>query len=314
MSTTFNPVDFMRNANEREAAAREGKTPELKPPAAEAKPPEAKPEGEPEAETESHRVSRSTRRLLRQLGEAEGRAKVLEELVLAGKSAPGKAPEAAEKKDEDPAPKQADYSDFDAYHADLTKWQARQEVGKQMAVQQELKALEERLAVVDKQAREDAKLLPDFQAVAQEAEKAVENGEAPVFDTGAPEHQQLVYLLETSDLKAFILYHLAKNPEEMEKALELSQKPQEQIRWFHRLEGALEREYRDLRAAKKSVDEKKPPASAAERDAKKPRPSESVAVHGGSAPAVQVSPVLEDGKTLNPAWKDRANEREGRRR
>ena len=53
--------------------------------------------------------------------------------------------------------------------------------------------------------------------------------------------------------------------------------------------------------------------TAAERDARKAKPSEAVAARGGSAPAQEISPVLGDGRTLNPMWKERANMREGRR-
>ena len=315
MSTTFNALDYIKQANEREQASRDGKTPEPKPAAAVEPKPAAAGTADPKRgdtaaaagdsthDGEGHRVSRSTRRLLRQLGEAEGRAKVFEELVKAQK--PGDKPAAPA--EEDPEPQAKDFTDYNKFQAELTKWQARKETAKQLTESQQAEAFRAEIQKMDAKAAEDKKLLPDFDQVAQ---AAIDDDEAPEFVPD--EHPNLMGLLATSDVKAFVLYHLAKYPDEMQRMLDLSKTPGEQIRQFARLEGRVEKLYGKPADDKK--DDKKPPETAAERDARKARPSESVAAHGGSAPQDKVSPVLADGKTLNPAWKDQANMREGRRR
>lgn len=309
--STFSAVDYIKSANEREQATRDGKTVEPKPAAAvEPKPADAKPAdgtkpADEQHDADGHRVSRSTRRLLRQLGEAEGRAKVLEEMVKGNQVAGDKKPAAAA--EDDPEPQAKDFTDYNKFQAELTKWQARKETAKQLGDSQQIEAFKTQMKAMDDKAAEDRKTLPDFDQV---AEAAMEDGPEFIPD----EHPNLMGLLATSDVKAFVLYHLAKNPDEMERMLALSKTPGEQIRQFARLEGRVEKLY----GSEKKPDEKKPEEkkaeTAAERDAKKPKPSESAAAHGGSAPPTQVSPVLADGKTLNPAWKEQANAREGRRR
>lgn len=314
--STFSAIDYIKNANEREQATREGKPIEPKPVAAvepkpaDAKPEDAKPADDRTDDEHEHagRVSRSTRRLLRQLGEAEGRAKVLEELVKAGKGESAKAAVV----EEDSEPKIADFKTYEDYTKALSTWAARGETKKAVNENEQLEAMREQFRAMDAKAAEDKKLLPDFDQVAQEA---IEDGPEFVPD----EHPTLMGLLATSDMKAFVLYHLAKHPAEFEKMLALSKTPGEQIRAFARLEGRCEKLYgkepteKSDEKAEKKIEEKKEP-TVVERDAKKARPSEAVAARGGSAPANQVSPVLGDGRTLNPAWKERANEREGRRR
>jgi len=310
--STFSAFDYIKSANAREQATRDGKPVEPQPvAAAEPKPGDTKPAadagtGKPadDDQTQDHagRVSRSTRRLLRQLGEAEGRAKVLDELLKANQT-PGDKKPATAAAVEDPEPQAKDFTDYNKYQAELTKWQARRETAKQLTDKEQTDAFRAQIQAMDTKAAEDRQLLPDFDQVAA---AAIEDGPEFIPD----EHPNLMGLLATSDVKAFVLYHLAKNPDEMEGMLELSQRPGEQIRAFARLEGRVEKLYG--KAEDKKTDEKKP-ETAAERDAKKARPSESVAARGGSAPQDKVSPVLADGK-LNPAWKEQANMREGRRR
>jgi hypothetical protein len=201
-----------------------------------------------------------------------------------------------------------DYSDLVAFNADLAKWQARTETKKTLSEKDQLDGYRTQLRAMDAKAMEDKKLLPDYDQVAA---AATEDGPEFVPD----EHPNLMGLLATSDVKAFVLYHFAKNPDELEAMLALSKTPGDQIRKFARLEGRVEKLYG--KEPEKKADEKKEetkPLTAADRDAKKARPSEAVAARGGSAPAGEVSPYLADNKTLNPVWKQQANDREGRRR
>jgi hypothetical protein len=95
--------------------------------------------------------------------------------------------------------------------------------------------------------------------------------------------------------------------------LDLTKKnPQEQIRLFHRLEGRVEGLY-PKPATDKKDDAAAKPKTAAERDAAKHKPSDAVAARGGSAPDSSPKPYLEDGKTVNPVWLARRNERERQR-
>lgn len=317
--STFNAIDYIHHANEREQAVRSGKPVEPKaadpndPKAADGKPAAVDLPADP-ADNGEHagRVSRSTRRLLRQLGEAEGRAKAFEEIAKSGKpdaAAPAKAAVGAA--DADPEPQEKDFTDFKDYYKALGKWEARQETKKALTTDKQQNeqqdALKDQIAAAAAKADVDAAALADWNEV---IEAAKEDG--PEFDP--KEHPTLMMLIATSDEQARVLYHLAKHPAELEKMLDLTKAPNEQIRQFHRLEGRVERLYATEQKPDSEKDGEKKTPPAAERDARKAAPSESVAVHGGSAPPTQVSPVLADGRTLNPAWKERANEREGRRR
>jgi hypothetical protein len=129
-------------------------------------------------------------------------------------------------------------------------------------------------------------------------------------------------LIATSDQKAFVMHHLAKHPAEMQKLLDLTGKGtpadlDRQASAFRRLEGRVEGLHSSAKNGTDKDDKKnetKPPETAAERDARKNRPSESAAPRGGSAPVTDISPVLADGKTLNPAWKEQKNARAAARR
>lgn len=315
----FDPKDYIRKANEKE----HGKTDASGTPAAAAVAPPAdettKPaDGDPDEKAEGGRVSRSQRRLLRQLGEAEGRAKTLEEIILRGGGTAKPAepkPETAAAASNDPEPKVADFGDHNEYLRALSRWEARQEtvkvVAKEKGQTEQETALRERVQAMTAKSLEESKEIPDWDAAIKEA-----NDDGPEFK--ASEHPNLMAMIATSDVQAEVLYHLAKHPAALEKMLELTKSPEEQIRAFHRLEGRVEGTYRKKAdAAGDNKEAKKPeakPVTPPDRDAKKPRPSESIAPHGGSAPGGTISPTLADGKTLNPAWKEQMNLREGRHR
>jgi hypothetical protein len=315
MSTpVFNATEYIQKANEREQLSRDVKpaAASTEAAAAPAKPAEAEPTSEEKTEA-SARASRSQRRLLRQLGEAEGRTKVLEEMLHLTR--PAAAATAKAENTEDPEPARDKFQDDASYNRALGRWEARQEATKTVAQalgqKEQIESLRDQVRAADAKAQEDKAIFDDWDQVQKDA---LEDG--PEFNPA--EHPVFMGLLATSDQKAKILYHFGKHADEFEKMLALSdaKNPGQQIRMFARLEGKVEKLYekgekKAEAASNKKTDDKKP--TAAERDAKKAAPSESVAARGGSAPPNTVSPVLADGKTLNPQWKERANQREGRR-
>jgi len=255
-------------------------------------------------------LSRSARRTLRRLGEAEGRAAAYKEILEKGVKVPDTAAPASTAKtgeavSEDPEPKREGFKDDAEYNRALGKWEARQEAKKVVTAdtqnKEQIEALRKQLADADKKAGDDKKLFDDWDAVMKEAEQ-----DGPEIDWSA--NPQLTYMFGVSDQQAGIAYYWAKHPDEFEKLVALTKtNPQEQIRLFHRLEGKVEELYE-----KSAVGETKPEKTAAQRDAAKARPSDSASARGGSAPDSNVKPYLEDGKTVNPAWLEKANQRERR--
>jgi len=100
--------------------------------------------------------------------------------------------------------------------------------------------------------------------------------------------------------------------QEMEKLLDSTSDLVAQTNLFRRLEGRVEKLHSAAAATTPAA--KKAAETEAERDAKKAKPSEADAPKGGSAPAVEISPTLSDGRTMNPAWKERENARAAARR
>lgn len=316
----FDPKTFIARQNAAQAAKHNPPAlsgapakPETPAPAKPAEAPAAASPAEETGEQASPRLSRSQRRehnrLLRELGEATGRAKALEELLAKTRSdAPAGKEAEAEAPADDPKPKEADFKDWKEFTDALSRWAARQETKKAVAANTEsAKALEqyrEHLRAMDEKAQEDKKAFADWDEVAKEASE-----DGPEW---APaEHPQLMALIASSDVKAYLLYYLAKNPKELEQMLELTKSPTEQIRQFHRLEGRLEKLYE--KSAAQAAGDKAPKdrtnpekaeqagATAVDRDVHKPRPSAEVAARGGSS-------APEEPAVGSAAWMARRNQ------
>jgi hypothetical protein len=327
VATEFDPKAHFESRNAAEQARREGRLP---PPAATASavevpkgaevasPPSAPPEHEKPPE---HRASRSDRRLQNRLreeiGELRGRLKAYEEMGIKPKAAAEAAPSAGD----DPEPKITDFQTEAEYYRALGRWDARQEVKKvetkiseKDAQAAELEQLRSDVDAAEQKAQTDIKeLFPDWDEVSK---AAAEDEDAPEFVPA--EHPMLMMLIARSDVKARVLYYFAKNPDELERILDLTKDSNRQIAAFHRLEGKLERVYDKPKAAQAS--ETKEPsedrthpaegdkpgrtaASSAELDARKPRPSTEVAARGGSAPP-------EEPAIGSAAWMARRNQAE----
>jgi hypothetical protein len=313
------PFDFLAY----KAASSEGKqyTPEAaaaepvkpaepeKPKVAAAEPHE---DDEPE---EGHKLPRSVRRQMRksdmELGAAKEREAQLQRQIDALMAGQG-APKTTAKTEADPEPQRAQFGTDAEYNRALGRWDARQEakaeVSKVTAKADEEQQNEQYLSVVrqmDEKAAADQKALPDWDA-------AVEAATALGDELAVPPGSALERLLQISDERARVLYHFAKNPEDFRKLKAMGDGPI-LIRDFGRLESRVEKLYPATtkeEPKKEAVKEPERP-TAAERDAKKPKPSEAVTAKGGASAPALIPMLLEDGKTLNPAWKAQRNAENG---
>lgn len=257
------------------------------------------------------RLPRSQRRQLnaaiRDAAEARGRLAVLEEMIAAGKiSAPAKETIAV-----DAEPLRAQFGSDAEYLRATQKWDKAQDA-KAAAKEGETSAQSEQskahFMAMDEKATEDIKTLTDWDEVSK---AAIDDEDAPELDPS--EHPTLMGMLASSDVRAFALYHFAKHPEELQKMLDLSKTPNEQIRAFHRLEGKLEREYSNPKAAQAAEPEKgkkdrihlaeavRPGETATGAIPVKPKPSSEVTARGGS-------PAPDEPAIGSPAWMLKRNQ------
>ena len=255
------------------------------------------------------RMSRSQRRehnrLLREVGEAQGRAKALEELLAKGtKAAEGSTAQTAEAAGDDPKPARTAFASDAAFHEAVAAWSGRQEARKTIGQTQELESLRSDLAAAAAKAEQDAAWLPEYAKVAKEAE------EDERLDFIPAEHGQLMLMIGKSDVQAHLWLYWASHPAEFQTMLQLSKSdPQQQIVRFHRLEGRVENLYKKPAAQAASTktedrtDGEKPEqgSDAASRDARKPKPSAEVAVRGGNA-------APDDPKPGSKEWMARRNQ------
>lgn len=323
---------FIASKNRAEQALREGKEPEpVKPPVKEA--PKAEAKAEEPAKVEEHipdsgnrNLRRQLRRLTMELGEARGQLKAYAELGIAVKansgSGSGRDNSASVSASDDPEPQRQDFADDAQYYRAVGRWDARQEAAKAVSKvteatqhERQLAALQQQMADAYKKGTEDMKTIPDWDEVQKKAIEDAENGDAPKFNF--EDYPNLHRLIATSDVQAFMIHHLAKEPKDLQKLLDMAKDDAGQTRFFSRLEGNVEKMYSKAQETKDgSGPEKaeKPDQSkgrthpaeaeagrnAAERDARKPRPTTEVAARGGSA-------VPEEPEPGTAAWMAKRN-------
>jgi hypothetical protein len=302
----FDSAAYITEQNEKETARRTG-VPYV---------PKVAAAGAPALAAEPAKPNRQDRRALNNAQQALGAEKARREIAeaeLAKLKGGAAAPLAAAVVDEDPEPRRQAFTTDAEYTRAVGAWDRRKEAktasataAETTANQAALTALQAEIVAADTKAVEDQKLIPDWDAVKLAAS---ESDEQPEFTPA--EHPYLMRMIATSDVKAFVLHHLAVHPEDMEKLLDSTSDLVAQTNLFRRLEGRVEKLHS---AAAVTPAAKKAAETEAERDAKKARPSEADAPKGGSAPAVEISPTLADGKTMNPAWKERENARAAARR
>ncbi len=291
----FETAEYIKNANEEEAARRSGKTP-------------AKPEEKPVV-AETPEATRKEKRLADKLREdaavERGRRLQLEEMIAKGSTvgipAKGEAP-----KPDDPEPKRADFQDDASFNRALGRWDTRQEVKKSVdgirqenAQRVELDGLLAEIYEANEPAEKAiAQFYPDF----KEKQEADDDSGTRI-DT-AKEHEAFVGVtILKSPVRAHLQYYFFDHPEELRAILDLNDNVRAASK-IARLEGRLEKEYADKQATK--------PETAAERDARKPPPSESGSPKGGSAPSRDIQAILPNGR-MNPAWEAMRNEETARR-
>ncbi len=281
---------------------------------------------EPAKEPEPARLPRSQRRQLnaaiREAAEERGRRLAIEEIMAAGKLN-GHAATTAIAEDAEPQRESFPAGDMGtaAYLRATQKWDRAQEA-KEKARDSEsgsqAEAEKAHLRAMDEKAAADIATLPDWDAVAK---RALEDEDAPELDP--QEHQTLMGLLATSDVRAFALYHFALHPDELEKMLELSKSPGAQIRAFARLEGRIEKLYSKSQAepekakpaaqadpdkdkdrkhlAEAKPEKDKPGETAGDGKSPKPKPSSEVAARGGQ-------PAPDEPAIGSPAWMLKRNQ------
>lgn len=302
--TKFDPIAHMAKRNAADAAQAGVKEPE---PAKRETPVAQEPaDNEPEVTLEQHtpKLPRSVRRELNQLRERSARVEgELEAYKKLGVQPP--KPEAATtttSTDDDPEPVQANFGTVEEFTRALNRWDARQETKKLLQKQvddgkagQQVETLKTTLQEMDKRATEQAKLIPDWDEVAKKAE------DNPDLNFSFEAHPNLALRMGQSDVRALLMYHFAKFPEEFKAIVKLTDDLVAQDRAISRLEGRIEKLYAEYltpegkeakpaaQAAPKGKDRSdpadgvQPGRNSAERDAGKPRPSSEVSARGGSA-------------------------------
>ena len=310
----FDSKAFLAQKNAEHDAAKNGKPAPVveKPAEATAQPAEEKPHFPNRAER------RAQNRLREEIGELRGRLAAMQELM--GNKQPAAAAAEEVKPKADPEPQRKHFASDAEYNRALGRWDARQEASKvlgeakgQQTQQEQLQALQAEIREAEEKAVKDAaELFPDFDKVREQAAEDVENGDAPKFDPA--EHPLFMMMLAKSDVRAHLLYHFAKEPDDLESMLALTGDQSKQIQKFNRLEGRMEVLYNKPKVAQaagtKAVPKERAEApakgTAAARDAALPRPSAEVAARGGSA-------APEDSAVGSRAWMEKRNQATGGR-
>lgn len=280
------------------AGAKPGVAAEAKPAAVE--PPEGKGEGEGDHTPNLPRsVRREINRLREEAAEARGRLAAMKEFQDAGKAATTAQTEAARSQlAANAEPTREGFTTDAEYYKALAKWEVKQELAQERAstaqgAQQQ--AFMDSVTASTTKFEADVKAFEDWETVVD----AMHDIEIDVA-----KQETFIGLLATSDQRAAVLYHLAKNPDARSALFAMS--PDRQIAAFHRLEGKL-----DKPAAEKPPEKAKP--TTAVLDAKKAKPSAAVGAKGGTPTDGAPSMTLADGVTINPAWKAAQAARNGLR-
>ena len=295
--------EMLRAANEAEQARREGKP--VAPPAA---------RSEPEAPA-APQLTRAQRRAANHLHEELGAERARREMLEAQLAAMQKPAAVVEPK---PAPEvkpeRKSYATDAEFYMALGEYTAGQKTAKEFEKRDQAASAQKRQEAFEAAAKAAlAKGNEDFKVFGddwKEVTEAMLEDKRMIFDSDSLFNN----LMATSRFQSPVMFWAAKNPDEF-AALIAIKNPEEQIQEFRYVEGlakSLLDEYK-----KKADNSKKDepvngkPKTAAERDAEKPKPSSEVSPRGGTATDGTIPMMLEDGKTLNPAWKAAENARRG---
>lgn len=269
-------------------------------------------------------IAQLPRQVRRQLRDAQRKADRLEGELAAYKNL-GTAPHAETPKPEvsteEKSPTRAAFAKDEDYYNAISQYYGKK-AGKEVVntAEQERLAAETKAKVLEDYKAADAKVsvdkderFPDWKEVAAAALEAEqkridesEDGKDPLR-IGELKTKVFNQMFHLSKQKAALMYHFAKNPEALGELLEMEDGSVDQILAFKELEGEVKVLYPKKQKSEPVTE------TAAERDAKKHKPSSAGAPTGGSAPVMTIQPILADG-TINPAWKAmRAEQRAARR-
>lgn len=329
VAPAFDPKTFNANRNELELSKRTGVEPKLiEPKIPEAKTEPAKVEAKPEDKKNDfeglpRHVRREMNRLREEAAEERGRRKAIEEHIASLRG--GAATEEAKAEPAGP-PVRANYASDAEYHEARTEYVAEKKVEAALASEretQERKALEE--AQIPKNIAAAA-LLPDWAEVEKLARGEAEDEDGNKIPGLDIKSAPILHMVRISDVGAFLLYHFAKNPDELRKLEALSDNPWLQSKSFGRLEERVEKLYTANTTTNKATgasagetekgtpkEERTSPEkteqvrAAAERTSAKPKPSSEVAAMGGSA-------VPDEPKVGSKEWMAKRNMEEFGRR
>lgn len=299
MSTPGQPFDyqaFARQANEQEQAARDGKV------AAPVLPvEEKKTEEQPKEENKERRLlSRSDRRKLTTAIKAaeyeRGRREATEQLLQQFQRQP------EQPKPVSGAPKREDFASDAEYAADVAKREARSEIEKSERSRKEAEEINFEVLTANNAHKEQMEFIPEYEDIMHKANKLI-----------IGDDNFLEYLIATSSMQAHVIEYFVNNPDEWSAILASKGNQVKQGRLFAQIEGEAKATYKQRKKAAEAPKKEEPKETAAERDAKKAKPSETVTAKGGQPADGTISMMMPDGRTMNPAWKHLQNQKDGLR-
>lgn len=299
MSTPGQPFDyqaFAKQANEQEQAARDGKV------AAPVLPvEEKKTEEQPKEKNKERRpLSRSDRRKLTTAIKAaeyeRGRREATEQLLQQFQRQP------EQPKPVSGAPKREDFASDAEYAADVAKREARSEVEKSERSRKEAEEINLEVSAANNAHKEQMEFIPEYEDIMHKANKLI-----------IGDDNFLEYLIATSSMQAHVIEYFVNNPDEWSAILASKGNQVKQGRLFAQIEGEAKATYKQRKKAAEAPKKEEPKETAAERDAKKAKPSETVTAKGGQPADGTISMMMPDGRTMNPAWKHLQNQKDGLR-
>ncbi len=277
----------------------------------------AEPVVEPEKPVKVHDPRSLRRQINKYQKDAEywrGRAETMQEFFGKNGATANSGKDAGDTTQDDAEPQRNQFPTEADYIRAATKWDRAQDAKTSQSKAEEAKKNDEFRAELEamdaKTATDIETLFPDWDEVMQ---ASAESEDAPELDWG--KNPTLAGLFSRTPYRAAIIYTWAKDPEAMQKMIDLSSDPQKQISAFHRLEGKMEILYDSKQAAqaKKPKEDSKDRTHLAEAEkpgepvaavkTAKPKPSSVVAATGGSS-AIPDAPA-----PGSPAWFQARNQR-----
>lgn len=248
-----------------------------------------------ESRRDRRESNKEVRELREQLAKQQGQLEALLTLRTVGDQPP------AAKVAGDAEPLRANFATEAEYAKAIGRWEAKQEM-KQMEVKRVDEAQQQAfISRVRKADEETAKIIPTLADWEEVRQQAIDEN-IQISDV------TLQTRVSVNPNKALLYYHFVKHPEVLE---ELEALGKTDIGDMIAELALLDKEVKVLYTPKQDKPEEKRQLSAAESDARKPKPTEAVAPKGGTATDGTISQLLADGRTLNPQWIAKRNAERG---